>query len=132
MLPSKDKSFSTLSPYYDLFLKKKKKNCVKYLLSVRKWSRYSTCYLMLLKILQIHHYYPYLVCCVLFQSLSCVQPFVTTWTRAHQAPLAMGFSRQEYWSELPWPPPGTFSTQGSHPGLLHCRQILHLVYAEKI
>ena len=32
--------------------------------------------------------------------------FVTPWTVAHQAPLSMGFSRQEYWSGLPYPPPG--------------------------
>ena len=37
---------------------------------------------------------------------SCVQLFVTLWTVAHQAPLSMGFSRQEYWSRLPCPPPG--------------------------
>ena len=30
----------------------------------------------------------------------------TPWTVAHQAPLSMGFLRQEYWSELPFPPPG--------------------------
>ena len=33
--------------------------------------------------------------------LSCVQLFVTPWTVAYQAPLSMGFSRQEYWSGLP-------------------------------
>ena len=38
-------------------------------------------------------------------SLSCVQLFVTPWTIAHHAPLSMGFSRQEYWSELPFPSP---------------------------
>ena len=41
--------------------------------------------------------------------LSCfsrVQLFVTPWTVAHQAPLSMGFSRQEYWSKLTCPPPG--------------------------
>ena len=37
---------------------------------------------------------------------SCVQLFVTLWTVACQAPLSMGFSRQEYWSEFPCPPPG--------------------------
>ena len=37
---------------------------------------------------------------------SCVRLFVTTWTVAHQAPLSMGFSWQEYWSGLPFPPPG--------------------------
>ena len=32
--------------------------------------------------------------------------FVTPWMAAHQAPLSMGFFRQEYWSGLPFPPPG--------------------------
>ena len=36
------------------------------------------------------------------QSLSRVQLFVTQWTVAHQAPLSMAFSRQEYWSGLPF------------------------------
>ena len=35
-----------------------------------------------------------------------VQLFATPWTVAHQAPLSMGFCRQEYWSGLPCPPPG--------------------------
>ena len=39
------------------------------------------------------------------QSLSHVRPFATPSTTAHQAPLSMGFSRQEYWSELPFPSP---------------------------
>ena len=43
----------------------------------------------------------------------------------HQAPPSMGFSRQEYWSGLPFPSPGYFPTQGSNPGLLHCRQTLY-------
>ena len=41
--------------------------------------------------------------------LSCfsrVRLFGTLWTVARQAPLSMGFSRQEYWSGLPFPPPG--------------------------
>ena len=37
---------------------------------------------------------------------SHVRLFVTSWTVAHQAPLSMGFSRQEYWSGLLCPPPG--------------------------
>ena len=41
---------------------------------------------------------------VVFQSLSCVQLFATLWTVAHQAPVSMGISRQEYWSGLPFPP----------------------------
>ena len=36
------------------------------------------------------------------KSLSRVQLFATLWTVAYQAPLSMGFSRQEYWSGLPW------------------------------
>ena len=40
------------------------------------------------------------------QQLNCVQLFATPWTAACQAPLFMGFSRQEYWSELPFPSPG--------------------------
>jgi len=42
----------------------------------------------------------------------------------HQAPPSMGFSRQEYWSGLPFPCPGNFLTQGSKPGLPHCRYTL--------
>ena len=41
---------------------------------------------------------------------------VTPWTVAHQAPLSMGFSRQEYWSESSFPPPGEFSDAGIEPG----------------
>ena len=37
---------------------------------------------------------------------SRVRLFVTPWTVARQAPLSVGFSRQEYWSGLPCPPPG--------------------------
>ena len=37
--------------------------------------------------------------------LSCVRLFVNPWTVAHQAPLSMGFCRQEYWSGLPCLPP---------------------------
>ena len=44
-----------------------------------------------------------------------VQLFVTLWTVAHQAPLSMGFSRQEYWSGLPFPPPGDLPDPGIEP-----------------
>ena len=50
---------------------------------------------------------------------------VTPWTVAHQAPLSMGFSRQEYWSGLPFPSPGDLPTQESNLGVLHYRQILY-------
>ena len=41
------------------------------------------------------------------QSLQSCLLFVTPWTVAHQPPGSMGFSRQEYWSGLPQPPPGS-------------------------
>ena len=47
---------------------------------------------------------------------------MTPWTAARQTPSTMGFSRPEYWSGLPFPSPGIFPTQGSNPGLPHCRQ----------
>ena len=46
------------------------------------------------------------MCAWVLSCFSCVQLFVTLWTVAHQAPLSMGFPRQEYWSELPCPSPG--------------------------
>ena len=49
--------------------------------------------------------------CVL-RCLSCVWPFVTLWTIAHQVPLPMGFSRQEYGSGLPGPPPRDLPNPG--------------------
>ena len=48
-------------------------------------------------------------------SLSRVQLFATLWTVAHEAPLSMGFSRQEYWSELPFPSPGDLPNSGIEP-----------------
>ena len=50
------------------------------------------------------------------KSLSRVRLFVTPWTVAYQAPLSMGFSRQEYWSGLPFPSPGEFPDPGIEPG----------------
>ena len=46
------------------------------------------------------------------QSLSHVWLFATIWTVARQAPLSMGFCRQEYWSGLPCPPPGDLPAPG--------------------
>ena len=46
------------------------------------------------------------------KSLSPVRLFATPWTVAHQAPLSMGFSRHEYWSGLPFPPPGDLPDPG--------------------
>ena len=47
--------------------------------------------------------------------LSHVRLFATPWTAACQAPLSMGFSRQEYWSELPFPPPQDLPNPGIEP-----------------
>ena len=46
---------------------------------------------------------------------SHVQLFATLHTVTHQAPLFMGFSRQKYWSGLPWPPPGDLPNPGIKP-----------------
>ena len=64
----------------------------------------------------------------LFGHFRCVLLFVTLWTVAHQAPLSMGSSRQEYWVGCHALLQGIFPTQGSNPHLqhlLHCRRILH-------
>ena len=47
---------------------------------------------------------------------SRVRLFVTPWTVAYQAPPSMGFSRQEYWSGLPFPSPGDLPDPGIEPG----------------
>ena len=47
--------------------------------------------------------------------LSCVQLFAALGTVAHQAPLSMGIPRQEYWSWLPFPPPGDLPNSGIEP-----------------
>ena len=49
------------------------------------------------------------------KSLSRVQLFATPWPVARQAPPSMGFSRQEYWSGLPFPPPGDLPDPGIEP-----------------
>ena len=55
----------------------------------------------------------------LVQSVCRVQLFVTPWTAARQAPLSVGFSRQEYWSGLPCLPPGDLPNPGVKPGFSH-------------
>ena len=53
------------------------------------------------------------VTCVL--AFSVTSNSATPWTVAHQAPLSMGFFRQEYWSGLPCPPPGDLPNPGTEP-----------------
>ena len=50
------------------------------------------------------------------KSLSRVRLFATPWTIAYQAPPSMGFSRQEYWSGLPFPSPGDLPDPGIESG----------------
>ena len=59
----------------------------------------------------IMKYYLAIMC----QSFSHVQLFVIPWTVACQAPLSVGFSRQEYWSGLPFPSPGHLPDPGIEP-----------------
>ena len=64
----------------------------------------------------------------------CAPVFAILWTVAHQAPLSMGFSRQEYWSGLPWPPPGDLPNLGMgnvssvSPALQGVLYLLSLLY----
>ena len=70
--------------------------------------------------------------CVCVCVFSHVQLFVTPWIIACQAHLSMGFSRQEYWSGLPFLFLGIFPTQGLNPGLLHCRNHQMQLYISNI
>ena len=60
------------------------------------------------------------LCACMLSCFSHVQLFVTLWMVASQAPMTMGFSRQEYWSGLPCPPPGDLSNPGIKPVSLKC------------
>ena len=55
---------------------------------------------------------------MLLSRFSCVQLFVTPWTVAHQAPVSMGFSRQEYQGGLPFPSPEDLPNPGIKPASL--------------
>jgi len=57
----------------------------------------------------------WLIVCMYVCELNRVCLLMTPWTVAHQAPLSIGFPRQEYWSGLPWPPPGDLSNLGIEP-----------------
>ena len=64
--------------------------------------------ILLLILMNVKYEYAVLSC--LFCLTLC-----NLWTVAHQAPLSMGFSRQEYWSGLPCPPPGDLCDPGIEP-----------------
>ena len=59
--------------------------------------------------------------CVL-KSVSRIQPFATLWMVTHQAPLSIGFFRQDYWTGLPFPPPEDLPNPGSNSCVL---RLLH-------
>ena len=66
--------------------------------------------------------------CMSAKSLQLCPTLATPWNVSRQAPLSMGFFRQEYWNGLPCSPPGVFPTQKSNPHLwhlLHCRRVLY-------
>ena len=63
--------------------------------------------------------------------LSGVRLFGTPWTVAHQAPPSMGFSRQGYWSGLPFPSPGDRLDPGIEPWVSLIASRCHLVQPEK-
>ena len=58
---------------------------------------------------------PFIPTCVWAQLLSCIWLLGTPWTVAHQAPLSMGFSRQEYWSGFPFPTSRDLLDPGMEP-----------------
>ena len=64
------------------------------------------------------------ICIVKVKSLSRVRLFVTPWTVAYEAPPSMGFSRQEYWSGLPFPSPYTYVYICIHIHMYICTYIL--------
>ena len=58
------------------------------------------------------------MCVHVLSPFNYVRLFATLWAVAQQAPLSMGFSRQEHWSGLPCPPPGDLSDPGIKPMFL--------------
>ena len=80
---------------------------------LRLGPRYCLCFLSFLI-----PYPLYLDCAYVLSCFSRVQLCVTLWTIAHQVPLSMGFSRQEYWSGLLCPPPGDLPSPGTEPASL--------------
>ena len=64
--------------------------------------------------------YAYMLPCFI-----CVQLFATLWTVVHQASLSMEFSRQEYWSGLPYPPPEDILNSEIEPVSPALQQVLY-------
>ena len=62
------------------------------------------------------------------KSLSRVRPSATPWTAAYQAPLSMGFSRQEYWSGVPLPSPSCIFTKHKTHFIIKCKYLCILIF----
>ena len=77
----------------------------------------SNCILSCSIIICLNCFFRVHLCCYVHvpSHFSHVRLFATLWTVALQAPLSMGFSRQEYWSGLPCPPPGDLPDPGIEP-----------------
>ena len=65
---------------------------------------------------EAQEYWSVCVCVCVWNHFSHVQLFTTLWTIVCQAPLSMGFSRQEYWSGFPFSSPGDLPNPGIKPG----------------
>ena len=75
----------------------------------------------IISVFYLEYYFPFtfqviIDICVCVKLLSRVRLFATPWTVTRQALLSMGFSRQEYWSGLPFPSPGDLPNPGMEPG----------------
>ena len=73
---------------------------------------------MIFKMSVVPKSFIYLVCCCCFSCYIMFNSLVTPWTVACHAPLSIGFFRQEYWSGLPFTPPGYLSNPGIEPASL--------------
>ena len=97
---------------------KRSQNCISDMLQYIL--RFCCCFLLLHMVSKdvsiIFNHYSFSSCCaVCAQSLSHVQLLGTPWTVARQAPLSMGFSRQESWSGQPFPSPEDLPNPGTKP-----------------
>ena len=84
-------------------------------LHIRKMSVFLNDVIQVLSQINPYLRYHCLYLSAVLKSLSRVRLLVTSWTVACQAPLSMGFSRQEYWSRLPFPPPVGLPNPGIEP-----------------
>ena len=98
------------SPFLDFLLEK-----LGHLFRTISWKLCFCWFYLYVVILSVSHILYLLCTCVRRRSVMSWL-FVTPWTVACEAPLSMGFSRQEYWSRLPFPSPGDLPSPGINPG----------------